>query len=106
MSDEDGVILDAVKTILSKVGGQLIKGQIHDISRTPAPAYLHHYFSQLAIVKNDVSYCRRHLKTAAKIDDPVERMKHIVTFYIAAHFINPTLIQCRIPLNPIIGETY
>ena len=33
-------------------------------------------------------------------------MKHIVTFYVAAHFINPTLIQCRIPLNPIIGETY
>ena len=106
MADDDGVILDAVKAILSKVGSSLIKGQIHDISRTPAPAYLHHYFSQLIIVKNNLSYCRQHLKAAANIDDPVERMKHIVTYYVAAHFINPTLIQCRIPLNPIIGETY
>jgi len=25
---------------------------------------------------------------------------------VPSFFINPTLIQCRVPLNPILGETY
>jgi hypothetical protein len=25
---------------------------------------------------------------------------------MTSHFINPTLVQCRIPLVPILGETY
>ena len=33
-------------------------------------------------------------------------MKHIVKFLIAPNFINPTICACRIPLNPILGETY
>ena len=33
-------------------------------------------------------------------------MKYIIAFYISSHYINPTLIQCRVPLNPILGETY
>jgi len=57
-------------------------------------------------LKNDLSYCNKWLKLAAKDSDPVERMKKIVAFYVSPHFINPTLIQCRIPLNPILGETY
>ena len=33
-------------------------------------------------------------------------MKHIVTFLVAPNFINPSICGCRIPLNPILGETY
>ncbi len=46
------------------------------------------------------------LKKASKETDPVKRMKLAVTQYIQTHFINPTIIQCRVPINPIIGETY
>ena len=59
----------------------------------------------MALLKNDFSFCRE-LKKAANTSDPIERLKHIVTFYVSAHFINPTLIGARVPLNPILGETY
>lgn len=59
----------------------------------------------MALLKNDFCFCRE-LKKAANASDPITRLKHIVTFYISAHFINPTLIGCRVPLNPLLGETY
>ena len=33
-------------------------------------------------------------------------MKHLIKFLIAPNFINPTLCGARIPVNPILGETY
>ena len=30
----------------------------------------------------------------------------VAAFYLSPFPINPTLTQCRIPLNPILGETY
>lgn len=33
-------------------------------------------------------------------------MKHVIKFYVAPNFINPTLTSCRVPMNPILGETY
>jgi hypothetical protein len=39
------------------------------------------------------------------MDDPVERLKHLVAYMVPPFYINPTLIQCRVPLNPILGET-
>ena len=33
-------------------------------------------------------------------------MKHVIKFYIASHFVNPSLCGARIPLVPILGETY
>jgi len=74
--------------------------------RIPAPAYIHHYYSHLGLATNDMTFSNRFLKLAAQTKDPVERMKHVISFYIACHFINPTLVGCRIPLNPILGETY
>jgi len=84
----------------------LIKGQLADITKTPSPAYIHHPISNLALVKNDLSFCTTTMKKAALCTDPVQRMKLIVTHYIQSQFINPTLMQCRAPINPIIGETY
>ena len=52
-----------------------------------------------------MSFCSE-LKKAANIDDPVDRMKHIIKFFVAPNFINPTLCGCRSPTNPILGETY
>jgi len=58
------------------------------------------------MIKNDIIFSRKYIKEATKITDPVERLKLVVTNFIANNFISPTLIQCRVPLNPIIGETY
>ena len=60
--------------------------------------------SQIGLMRNDMCYAQN-LTKAAKTDDPVERMKIIVTNFIAAHHINPTLASFRSPLFPILGET-
>lgn len=33
-------------------------------------------------------------------------MKHVIKFYIQVQFVNPSLCEARIPLVPILGETY
>jgi hypothetical protein len=106
MKDEEGVVPAAVKEVFNRVAKSVMKGQITDISRTPVPAYLHHCVSHHGLIKNDLSYCNKWLKQAAKQKDPVERIKCVIANYVSTHVINPTLVQCRIPLNPIIGETY
>jgi|TARA_B110000914_G_scaffold138025_1_gene120785 hypothetical protein len=53
MKDDESVVPAAMKDITSKVASSLVKGKVHDLSRTPAPSYLHHHFSQLCLLKND-----------------------------------------------------
>ena len=105
MKDQDGIVPSAAKEMASKLTGKLLKGQIADMSTVPAPAYMHHYLSQQALHANDMSFCQE-LKKAANTKDPVQRLKHITKFFVAPNFINPTLCGCRIPINPILGETY
>ena len=53
--DAEGVIPAAIKEIGNKVAARVGKGQLGDISRIPAPAYVHHYFSHCGLVKNDMT---------------------------------------------------
>ena len=46
-----------------------------------------------------------YLMKAANESDSVERMKWIIAYYVAGHYINPTIMQSKVPLNPILGET-
>ena len=45
------------------------------------------------------------MSKAALAKDPVERMKYCMLFFISSNFVAPTLLKCKAPLNPIIGET-
>lgn len=103
--DEAKIIPAAFKEIANKVASQLAKGKITNLSKTPAPAYLHHYFTHQHMLANDIINVH-HLRKAATLTDPVERLKLLIQFFMTSHFINPTLVQCRIPLVPILGETY
>ena len=91
MLDEEKVIPKSIKEMSKKVLGSLIKGQIHDITKNPAPAYLHHPISALAMCKNDMTQCGI-LKQAAKTSDPIERMKLVIKYYVATQFYNSTLL--------------
>lgn len=75
-----------------------------DIFKIPTPAYVHYKGTHLTFVQND---CLRldFMKKAAEATDPVERMKWIVVFFISGNFISSTLANCKVPLNPILGET-
>ncbi len=105
MKDEENVVPAAMKNITSSVAGNIVKGNVQDITKTKTPIFLHHHFSQLCLLKNDQSFCK-YIKLASESQDPVERLKLLVTYQVPCLFINPTLLQCRKPLDPIIGETY
>lgn len=90
---------------MSKVAKKLIKADLSDILRTPAPAYVHHPRTYLEGAYYDMSLSSRFLTQAAKTDDPIERLKLILCMYVGGHHINPAVIQLRAPLNPILGET-
>ena len=51
-----------------------------------------------------MAFCAE-LKKAAHAKDPVTKLKHILKFYIAPNFINPSIVGCRLPICPILGET-
>ena len=91
---------------MGKIAKRLIKADVSDILRTPAPAYIHHPRSYLEGACYDLSYSGKFLTAAAKEQDPIERLKLVTAMYIAGHHVNPCVIQLRAPLNPIIGETY
>lgn len=105
MRDDEHIIPKAIKEIAGTVAKKLVKGEIFDLSSTPSPAYLHHYMSQLGLMKNDCSYSKP-LYEAAECTDPLLRMIAVLRFCIATNWVNPTLLGCRAPLTPIIGETY
>lgn len=105
MRDDENIIPKAIKEIAGSVAKKLVKGEIFDLSSTPSPAYLHHYMSQLGLMKNDCSYSKP-LYEAAACTNPLSRMIAVLQFCIATNWVNPTLLGCRAPLTPIIGETY
>ena len=91
MIDEDGIVASAFKEISMKIAKRIAKGQIGDVASIPAPSYVHHYLSHLGLIKNDFTQVK-YLRKAATISDPVERMKQVITFFVAGHYMNPTLV--------------
>jgi hypothetical protein len=45
------------------------------------------------------------LSKAAEETDPVERLKMVACYFISGLYVNSTVGQGRLPINPIIGET-
>ena len=81
-----------------------LAGEFKSLYRIPAPAYIHSSYTTLELQGNDMRFCS-YLRKAQQCTDPIERLKNIVVFSVACNYINPTLNQCLVPLNPIIGET-
>lgn len=105
LRDEGNVIPGAVKEFLAKVANKIIKAQLTDILKTSAPAYIHYPRTYLQCAAEDLLYSSKYLTLAAKTSDPIERIKYILCMYIGGTHINPEELQCRGPLNPILGET-
>ena len=105
MIDEGNVIPQAFKELLSKIGKKIIKREFSDLLKTPAPAYMHYPRTYLEASAKDLSLAPLYFKKAAEATDPVERLKYVVAAYIGGSSINVIEMQCRAPLNPILGET-
>lgn len=103
--DDGGVIPGAVKDMAGKITSKLIKGDFSDILKTPAPAYIHVERTYVEGAAADVIWSSKYLTKAAETSDPIERLKLVITSYLAGNHISPSDCQCRAPLNPILGET-
>lgn len=95
----------AFKEVVAKITKKIINADFGDILKISAPAYTHHPRLYLEGACHDLSYSAKYLTQAARIDDPIERMKLIITMYVGGQHINPEVIGLRAPLNPVIGET-
>ena len=104
MRDDESIIPKAVKEMIGKVASNLIKGKFYDITQTAAPAYLHHYCSQHILTVND-NCSIQSIYDAFDEKDPLKRITHIIKYCLSGNWINATLLGCRAPLNPILGET-
>ena len=82
MRDDEGVVPSTIRDTIKKVGSQLIKGKFADVTRTPSPAYIHHPYTNMGLIKNDLTNAVRTIKNGSKSTDPVERMKSVVTYYV------------------------
>lgn len=97
-------MLKAIKEVAGKIGGAAAKGQMLDMLKIPTPAFIHYKGTHLTLIQND--FIRLDiLKHAADATDPIERMKWVITFFIASNYIQSTIANCKVPLNPILGET-
>lgn len=105
MLDEGGIVPSAVKDLASRITSKLMNGDFGDILKTPAPAYVHVERTYVEGAAADVIWSSKFLTRAAEESNPIERLKLVVTSYLAGNHISPSDCQCRAPLNPILGET-
>ena len=103
--DDGGVVPSAVKELMARVTAKIMTADFSDILRTPAPAYVHVERTYVEGAAADLLWCSKYLTKAAKTSDPIERLKLVITSYLAGNHISPSDTQCRAPLNPILGET-
>lgn len=73
--------------------------------KTPSPARIHTHQSLLQLTAFDFGYFGTHLLRAAQTTDPVDRLKWVAAFLMGGQIKSSSWIGCRIPLNPILGET-
>lgn len=97
--------MDIFKDYAGKIAKKIVTGQLQDILRTPAPAFIHYPRTYLEGACMDLSYSSIYVTKAAEVTDPLERLKLIISMYVGGQHINPTDTQCRAPLNPVVGET-
>ena len=92
----------AFKTLVGQIGSQIMKGDFNLTTVSlPIKAMDHNSILQTITTMGTIS---SHFYTlAAQSDDPIERMKMVITGSIA--YLEPTHHWNK-PLNPILGETY
>jgi hypothetical protein len=81
--DEGNVCMSAFKEFVGKIAKKIVKVQLGDLLRTPAPAYIHYPRTYLEAACIDLSYSSVYLTKAAKCSSPIERMKNVLCMYVA-----------------------
>lgn len=87
---------------VKQVGKHMLMGG--SLTQVSLPIGLSEPKSLLQRIAMEFCYAPVYMHQAAEAKDPVERMKHVVTFIIAG--LHRQCIGQKKPFNPILGETY
>jgi len=98
IKEQRGVVWDLIK----QLGQSLTQGEM-SLTKVATPVHIAEPRSYLERICDGWCYAPIYLKQAAMSDDPVERLKNVITFAVAG-FSNTC--TAKKPFNPIIGETY
>ena len=105
LKDEDGIVAGVFKDILIKVAKTLAQGKIADLTHHSAPSWSHCKVTYMGLKMSDLQNVR-YIKQAAQVEnDPVKRLKLVITGLFSTLYIPFTLTQARIPMIAIVGET-
>jgi hypothetical protein len=108
LKEEEGSnvnVRDVLLGILKSVGSKLKEGKLLDLLKISRPAIISYPRTYLECIAIDFINTKL-LDKAAETQDPVERLKSVVAFFMAGFHRNPTEMLTTGPLNPILGETF
>jgi hypothetical protein len=97
IKNQRGVLLYLAR----KVGVNLLTGK--SIMNVSLPIKIFEPRSMLEKIGSDFRFVSYYLGKMMEVEDPIERMKIAVTWYIASLQIEPQMLK---PFNPILGETF
>lgn len=105
LQDPEGLINEASKDLMKKVGAKLLKMKFFDLMKISSPAKIAAPMTYLECFLNDYTYFPRYMAEVVKIQDPVERIKNVTTCILAGLHVGEIVLQAYTPLNPVLGET-
>jgi hypothetical protein len=108
LKEEEGStvnVRDVFLGIMKSVGSKLKDGKLLDLLKISRPAIISYPRTYLECIAIDFIHTK-FLDKAAAAQDPVQRLKYVVAFFMAAFHRNPIEMLTTGPLNPILGETF
>ena len=97
-----GKLRNALKYMIGQVGRRLMSGKF-ELSTISFPIWCMEPYSGLQLYASISKPISQYLTAAALTDDPVQRMKLVMTASMAYMF---PCHKFGKPLNPVLGETY
>lgn len=106
MVDEENVAAKVVKDLASKIGKNVVTGNITALRGISTPAYIHSSLSYLDTTVYEAVNLEYFIRKAiAENADPIKTLQYLCCAKLANASVGVSQIGTRQPLNPIIGET-
>jgi len=72
------------------VASKVSKGEFGDMLKIPGPAFMHVDRTYVEGAAADLAWSSKYLSKAAETSDPIERLKLVITSYLAGNHITPS----------------
>ena len=108
LTDEGGLVTAAIKQIGKQLVKNILSGKMMDILKMKSPVNIHIHRSYLDVLEYECVFLEGmlfELKDKNLLDNPVERVKYVMTACLANLHYSMWKNGLKSPLNPILGET-